>query len=114
MDPISTYTKVATRSDDALKTAVAVGCNSVGVMVNSAFQAYKSGVFSASCGTSVNHGVTAVGYGTSGSQDYWKVKNSWGASWGDKGYIYMCRNCNKNSGAGECGINLYPYFTVPK
>eukprot|EP01083_Nonionella_stella_P051335 136257_1 len=114
-DGISTYTKVQTRSDSALQAAVAVGCNSVGVDVTSAFSNYKSGVLTAACGTSVNHGVTAVGYGTTtAGQDYWKVKNSWGASWGDKGYIYICRNCNKNNGAGECGINLYPGYVTPK
>jgi C1A family cysteine protease len=115
MDAISGYTKTPTRSDSALATAVAIGCNAVGVDVTSAFSNYKSGVLTAACGTAVNHGVTAVGYGTTpAGQDYWKVKNSWGASWGDKGYIYICRNCNKNSGAGECGINLYPGYATPK
>lgn len=46
-----------------------------------------------SCGTSTDHGIAAVGYGS----NYIKVRNSWGASWGDKGYIYFARLGN---GAG--------------
>jgi len=72
------------------------------------FQQYTSGVMdSASCGTSLDHAVAAVGYGTEGGQEYYIVRNSWGASWGLDGYIKIAAV----EGAGICGIqmeSLYP------
>ena len=70
-------------------TAVAKGPVSIALDAGkSVFQLYRSGILnSSSCGTTLNHAVVIVGYGTSGSTPYWLVRNSWGSSWGEAGYI---------------------------
>jgi len=112
-NPIKTYTDVTTDNSNDLETAAASGCVSVAIEADQyAFQYYSSGVLSGTCGTSLDHGVLVVGYGTDGSSDYWKVKNSWGDTWGEEGYVLICRNCDKNGVAGECGINKEPSYPV--
>jgi len=110
---ISSYTDVTKDDDTALATAVESGCVSVAIEADqAAFQYYSSGVLSGLCGTSLDHGVLVVGYGTDGSDEYWKVKNSWGTTWGMEGYVYICRDCSKNGVEGECGINMEPSYPV--
>jgi len=105
---IASYTDVDENNDQALEDAVAMGPVSVAIEADQAsFQFYQSGVFDdPDCGDMLDHGVLAVGYNTQGSKKYWIVKNSWGADWGDQGYILMVRKDDE----GECGINMDPSY----
>jgi len=111
-DPISSYKDVSS-STAALEAACNEGPVSIAIEADqSTFQQYTSGVMSGECGTSLDHGVLLVGYGTEGGDDYWKVKNSWGKDWGESGYIKLCRNCNANNGEGQCGILLSASYPI--
>jgi len=109
---ISSYTDVAQNNEDALKAAVAQQPVSVAIEADqSGFQFYSGGVFNGACGTALDHGVLAVGYGVDSSSGlkYWKVKNSWGSSWGESGYIRMVRGIGSS---GQCGIASEPSYPV--
>jgi C1A family cysteine protease len=107
---VTGFKDVPTQDAVALQTAVAQQPVSVAVEADKAvFQHYKSGVISSKgCGTKLDHGVLVVGYGTQktlfGSKDYWKVKNSWGPTWGDEGYLKIERGVNM------CGIEMQPSY----
>lgn len=110
---ISSFTDVPTNSEVALMTAVFQQPVAVAVEADqNSFQFYSSGVMTKACGTNLDHGVLLVGYGTSsGGQDYYKVKNSWGADWGEKGYILLGRGATFGQ-TGQCGIQMDPSFPV--
>jgi len=98
------HTDVQTDSDSAMMSALAQQPVSIAIQADqSAFQLYKSGVFTAACGDSLDHGVLAVGYGTMDGLDYYKVKNSWGSTWGDAGYILLGRG-SAYPKTGQCGM----------
>jgi len=75
------------------------------------FQFYSSGILTDSikCGTDLDHAVEIVGYGTENGIDYWKVRNSWGESWGESGYVKIEKSSSTND-PGVCGIAMEPSF----
>jgi len=86
-----------------LKAALSVGPVSVAIEADQfAFQGYTGGVITSGCGSKLDHGVLAVGYGSENSIDYFIVKNSWGASWGDQGYVKVAPD--------QCGITNQPSY----
>ncbi|PWA87439.1 hypothetical protein CTI12_AA129810 [Artemisia annua] len=109
---IKEYKKVPENDEKSLQAAVAKQPVSVAIHSGFLFQFYSNGVFSGSCGTNVNHGVTVVGYGEERGRKYWIVKNSWGKDWGEDGYMKIKRGTKDKR--GECGIATdctYPVFS---
>jgi C1A family cysteine protease len=84
-------------------------CTEVELLIVS-FKKFQ-GVFTGECGTALDHGVVAVGYGTENGVDYWLVRNSWGSNWGENGYIKMERNVVETY-TGKCGITMESSYPV--
>ncbi|CAI8617021.1 unnamed protein product [Vicia faba] len=109
---IDDYEDVPAYDEGALKKAVANQVIAVAVEGGGReFQLYESGVFTGRCGTALDHGVAAVGYGTENGKDYWIVRNSWGGSWGEADYIRLERNL-ASSKSGKCGIVIEPSYPI--
>ncbi|KAG6722750.1 hypothetical protein I3842_03G175900 [Carya illinoinensis] len=102
---ISGYESVPANNEKSLQSAVANQPVSVAIDASGyEFQLYSQGIFTDRCGKLLNHGVTAVGYGEKNGMKYWLVKNSWGTSWGESGYIRLTRDTADNQGV--CGIAM--------
>ena len=99
------YKAITANSSSALMASIQTGPTSVAIEADKmAFQYYTSGILnSTACGTNLDHGVLAVGYGSENGQNYYLVKNSWNTTWGDQGYIKIANN---GDGAGICGIQM--------
>lgn len=109
---IDSYVSVTPNDETALQQAVALQPVAVAIEADTMiFQSYSSGIIkSTSCGTNLDHAVLVVGYGTLNGVAYWKIKNSWGESWGDNGYVLLERNSSDK--AGICGLASEPAYPV--
>lgn len=108
---IKGYNDVQPKDEAQMRAAVAQNPVSVAIEADSfSFQFYSGGVLSTDCGAQLDHGVLVVGYGEDNGKKYWKVKNSWGGSWGEEGYLRIERATDKNDGAGLCGILSVPSY----
>jgi len=102
----SSATQIEAHNVDALKAAIEQGPISVTVEADTAtFQGYQGGVINSdACGRSLDHAITAIGWGSDDKQDYYIVRNSWGAEWGDAGYLKIA------AGGDYCGIENISVF----
>jgi C1A family cysteine protease len=86
-------------SETSIMTALVTSPLTTGFTVYYDFELYTSGIYQHVWGPEMGgHAVEFVGYGTANNTKFWKVKNSWGATWGEKGYFRILK------GADECGI----------
>jgi KDEL-tailed cysteine endopeptidase len=69
---------------------------------------YQSGIYTGDCTTRIDHGVSLVGYGNQNGTLFWIIRNQFGPSWGEQGYIRLIRDLGKVP--GKCGINMMPSY----
>lgn len=110
---ITSFVDVKKNSDEEMMKAITLQPVSIAIQADQKdFQLYKSGVFTGGCGTSLDHGVLVVGYGSMDGNDFYMVKNSWGTTWGDNGYIYLGRGSEYNNGSGQCGMLMQGSYPI--
>jgi C1A family cysteine protease len=109
---ISRYNIVRPISDQSMLFALFKQPISVALEANKDFHLYSSGIYTGECGTNINHAALLVGYGKKNGLSYYILKNSWGPSWGENGYMRIARDKSYNNGAGQCGILLYGSYPI--
>jgi C1A family cysteine protease len=97
---------------DALQDALSVNVLSIAVCAEcTAFEYYSSGIIKKNCCTDLDHGVALVASGTDAGTAYWRIRNSWGGSWGEKGYLRVLKETGKNK-SGMCGIAMAASYPI--
>nr|O97397.1 RecName: Full=Cathepsin L-like proteinase; Flags: Precursor [Phaedon cochleariae]CAA76927.1 thiol protease [Phaedon cochleariae] len=102
------YKKV-TASETSLKEAVGTIGPISAVVFGKPMKSYGGGIFDdSSClGDNLHHGVNVVGYGIENGQKYWIIKNTWGADWGESGYIRLIRDTDHS-----CGVEKMASYPI--
>jgi cathepsin L len=111
----SSVVNVKANSDSDMMSAIATTVVSIAVQANQAsFQLYKSGIFTGTCTVDLDHATALVGYGS----DYYIMRNSWGTTWGESGYMRIGKGNDPatgkpyNGGAGQCGLLMEGSYPV--
>ena len=107
---VSNYKGGSLPSCAALSSMVLESSVTVAVTAgNSYWQSYSRGIMN-QCGNAqdVDHGVTLVGVHQDDNENYWKIKNSWGTTWGEKGFIRLNRDIKQGNICNICSYGFYP------
>jgi len=115
-DPIKNYTCLSgpDLANETVMAAFVAANGPIAIAMDATLlQSYSKGIIKPDllrhCSkTQLDHAIVIVGYGSEGSEDFWIVRNSWGATWGEDGYFRIIR------GKGACGINAGVIFPVVK
>ena len=99
-------------ADDVDQVRAAVANQPISIAIEAdklVFQLYSTGIFdSPKCGTTLDHAVMIVGYGSENGQDYFILRNSWNTTWGEEGYMRIAAE----AGDGVCGMNMEAQYTA--
>ncbi|ESR59058.1 hypothetical protein CICLE_v10017565mg [Citrus x clementina] len=105
---ISSYEVLPSGDEQALLKSVSMQPVSINIEgTGQDFKNYKGGIFNGVCGTQLDHAVTIIGFGTTeDGTKYWLIKNSWGDTWGEAGYMRIQRD------EGLCGIGTQAAYPI--
>jgi len=98
---------VATTNIDSTYASLQVGPVATSVGVGNLFQSYKKGIFDGRCCASgINHAVVIVGFGVENAKEFWIIRNTWGATWGEEGHIRIALSTDPKA---DCFVPKYGF-----